>query len=105
MRNRYPGICYRCGETVAVGEGTLKSTKPPAASGAPSTLIARSAGAASRRPRWPRQKPLGNRARGARLLRHDKLARSGTRHAVKNAATLSVDVLMVTVAPHAFIAA
>ena len=21
MRNRYPGICYRCGETVAVGEG------------------------------------------------------------------------------------
>lgn len=21
MRNKYPGICYRCGEPVAVGEG------------------------------------------------------------------------------------
>lgn len=24
MRNRYPGPCYRCGETVAAGEGQPK---------------------------------------------------------------------------------
>ena len=105
MRNRDPGICYRCGETVAVGEGHFE--KHQTASGKWRTQHADCA------IRW-RGKPAPTMAEAkaarqpharATLLRHDKLARSGTRHAVKNAATLSVDVLMVTVAPHAFIAA
>jgi hypothetical protein len=27
MRNRYPGICYRCGKTVAKGDGHFERHK------------------------------------------------------------------------------